>query len=146
MAFRRLFLLSRTDLQLKPYRTDDFIPKLFYESNRFTAFAMQWSVKARINDHGPENPVHTMRRSFGFQLVLKSKPAAGVGSIPVTYVAIRGPFGDSPIMPTLYDFEFATDSQESTYRELPLPDSTDCNRLLSAKIINLRLVLVQIPK
>lgn len=134
------------DLQLKPYRTDDFIPKLFYESNRFSALAMQWTVKARINDHSPENPVHTMRRSFGFQLVLKSKPAAGVGSIPVVYMALRGPFGESPVMPSLYDFEFGTDAQESPYRELLLPDSTDCNRLLSAKIINLRLVLVQVPK
>jgi hypothetical protein len=134
------------DLQLKPYRTDDFIPKLFYESNRFSALALQWSVKARVNDHSPENPVHTLKRSFGFQLLLKSKPAAGVASIPVAYMALKGPFGESQILPTLYEFDFGAEAQESPYRELPLTGYHDCNRLLSAKIINLRLILVQIPK
>ena len=134
------------DLQLKPYRTDDFIPKLFYESNRFSAFGLQWSIKGRINDHSPENPVHSMKRTFSIQLVLKSKPSSGVSSIPVMYMALRGPFGESLISPTLYDFEFGPDAQESQYRDLKLAASSDCNRLLAAKIVNLRLVLVQVPK
>lgn len=38
------------DLQLKPYRTDEYVHKLFYETSRFTAFNHQWVVKARINN------------------------------------------------------------------------------------------------
>lgn len=38
------------DLQMKPYRTDEYVHKLFYETSRFTAFNQQWVVKARINN------------------------------------------------------------------------------------------------
>lgn len=38
------------DLQLKPYRTDEYVHKLFYETSRFSAFNHQWVVKARINN------------------------------------------------------------------------------------------------
>lgn len=46
------FLLNGqySDLQLKPYRTDEYVHKLFYETSRFTAFNHQWVVKARINN------------------------------------------------------------------------------------------------
>lgn len=42
--------ITFNDLQLKPYRTDEFIHKLYYETSRFTAFNYQWVVKARVND------------------------------------------------------------------------------------------------
>lgn len=51
--FLRQFLkksFSITDMQLKPYRTDEYIHKLFYESARFSAFNHQWVVKAIINN------------------------------------------------------------------------------------------------
>lgn len=35
---------------MKPYRTDEYVHKLFYETSRFTAFSHQWVVKARINN------------------------------------------------------------------------------------------------
>lgn len=35
---------------MKPYRTDEYVHKLFYETSRFTAFNQQWVVKARINN------------------------------------------------------------------------------------------------
>lgn len=35
---------------MKPYRTDEYVHKLFYETSRFTAFNHQWVVKARINN------------------------------------------------------------------------------------------------
>lgn len=38
------------DLQMKPYRTDEYVHKLFYETTRFTAFNHQWVIKARINN------------------------------------------------------------------------------------------------
>ena len=61
---------STVDLQLRPYRTDDFLPKLFYETARFNAFTLQWVVKARVNDH-VDNPIHAARRSLSYQLILK---------------------------------------------------------------------------
>jgi hypothetical protein len=51
--FLRQFLkksFSMTDLQLKPYRTDEYIHKLFYETARFSAFNHQWIVKSIINN------------------------------------------------------------------------------------------------
>lgn len=39
-----------TDLQMKPYRTDEYVHKLFYETSRFSAFNYQWVVKSRINN------------------------------------------------------------------------------------------------
>lgn len=51
--FLRQFLkksFSMTDLQMKPYRTDEYIHKLFYETARFSAFNHQWIVKAIINN------------------------------------------------------------------------------------------------
>ncbi|ESN91792.1 hypothetical protein HELRODRAFT_165872 [Helobdella robusta] len=96
------------DAQLRPGRTDEYIPKLFYESNRFTAHSYQWTVKARLS-----------------------------------YVAVKGPFGEVPINPAIHDFEFSSENSDSAYKELILPSSTDCNRLLAGKTINIRLIIVQ---
>lgn len=46
----RLYFVLNIDLQMKPYRTDEYVHKLFYETSRFTAFNHQWVVKARINN------------------------------------------------------------------------------------------------
>lgn len=43
-------ITTKLDLQMKPYRTDEYVHKLFYETSRFTAFNHQWVVKARINN------------------------------------------------------------------------------------------------
>jgi hypothetical protein len=51
--FLRQFLkksFSMLDLMMKPYRTDEYIHKLFYETTRFSAFNHQWIVKAIINN------------------------------------------------------------------------------------------------
>jgi hypothetical protein len=130
------------DLQLRPYRTDEYIPKLFYESSRFSAHNCQWSVKARVNDN-QDNPLHTVTRTLSYQLCLKTKPTS---ALQMSYVALKGPFGETPVAPIVYDFEFTGDSMESTYREFPLPGSNECNKMLAAKIINMRLILIQVPK
>ena len=57
-----------TDLQMRPYRTDDFITKLFYETSRFSAFNLQWVVKAHVNDH-QKNPNLSLTRGLSYQLV-----------------------------------------------------------------------------
>jgi len=131
-----------TDIQLRPYRTDDFIPKLYYEASRFLAHAHQWTVKARVND-SQDNPVHVMNRSISYQLILKSKPSS---PLPVSYFALSGPFGDASLSPAVHEFDFGPDALESPFNALPLAKATECNRLLAAKTINFRLVLVQTQK
>jgi hypothetical protein len=61
-----------SDLQLKPYRTDEYIHRLFYETSRFAAFNYHFVVKARINDD-QKDPTQSCDRRLTYQLVLKSK-------------------------------------------------------------------------
>lgn len=131
-----------SDLQLKPYRTDDFITKLFYETSRFTAFNHQWVIKARVNDD-QKNITHTMHRYLSYQLVLKSKIQ---NPIDVYYIALQGPYGETKINPIIYRHEFTSDSTETEYRSLPLVDAVECNKMLAAKTINMRLIVFQVQK
>lgn len=64
--------ITFNDLQFKPYRTDEFIHRLYYETSRFTAFNNQWVVKARVNDD-MKDPTQSCERRISCQLVLKSK-------------------------------------------------------------------------
>lgn len=64
--------ISINDLQFRPYRTDEYIHKLFYETTRFTAFNMSWVCKARVNDD-QRDPTQSVERQLSFSLVLKSK-------------------------------------------------------------------------
>jgi hypothetical protein len=59
------------DIQLKPYRTDDFVHRLFYESSRFSAFSNQWVVKARIND-SQKDPTQSSEREMTYQVRRKN--------------------------------------------------------------------------
>ena len=58
---------------------------------------------------------------------------------------IRSPFGDLSVMPTLQHHEFVVDAMESEFYELAFVDSLEANKMLSEKIINLRLMMFQIP-
>lgn len=56
------------DLQLKPYRTEEFVHRrLFYETSRFTAFNNQWVVKARINNM-QKDPTQSSEREMTYQV------------------------------------------------------------------------------
>lgn len=63
---------SLHDLKWSPYRTDEYLPKLYYETTRFTAFNLQWAIKGRINDD-QKDPTQSSERRLTYQLVLKSK-------------------------------------------------------------------------
>ncbi|KAL5021687.1 hypothetical protein ScPMuIL_000842 [Solemya velum] len=130
------------DLQLKPYRSDDFIAKLFYESSRFSAFNQQWVIKARVNNH-ERNPTHTTKRILSFQLVLKNRAS---NPISVHYLALKGPYGDMKVNPAIHRFEFSNDKTETEYHELPTIDSVECNKMIASKTINLRLLMFQVQQ
>ena len=62
-------LVPLSDLQMKPYRTDEFMHKLFYETSRFSAFNHQWVVKARINN-SQRDPALSSEREMTYQVKL----------------------------------------------------------------------------
>lgn len=57
---------------MKPYRTDEFVHKLFYETSRFTAFNNQWVVKARINN-SQRDPTQSSERDMTYQVCRNPK-------------------------------------------------------------------------
>lgn len=60
------------DLQFKPYRTDEYITKLYFETHRFSAFNVQWACKAFVNNN-QRDPQNFSDRYLSYQLVLKTK-------------------------------------------------------------------------
>ncbi|XP_058797482.1 zinc finger TRAF-type-containing protein 1 homolog [Phymastichus coffea] len=134
--------ITFNDLQLKPYRTDEFVHKLFYETSRFSAFNMQWVVTARINN-SQRDPTQSSERDMTYQLILKTKTTC---PLPLHYLILKGPFGDMKINPRIHKFDFTDQENESPYLPLPLPDTAECNRLLAAKSINFRIIMFLAPK
>ena len=132
------------DLILKPYRTDDFAAKLYFETSRFTALQYQWQVRIRINDNTP-HPHTTVTRTLSYQLVLKSKANQ---SVDMKFFILKGPHGDpatGPIQPIIYHFEFNSNNLETEYLKLPI-DSQECNKMLSSPSISFRLFMIQLDK
>lgn len=132
--------ITLLDLQLKPYRTDDFITKLFYETGRFSAFNNQWVIRAKVT-HDQKDPAHSAQRALTYQLVLKSKITQ---PIVIHFVILKGPFGDMKVNPAIYKHEFTADILETTHHDLPIVDSIECNKLLASKTINLRVLMFQV--
>ncbi|CAF0810447.1 unnamed protein product [Didymodactylos carnosus] len=131
-----------SDLVLKPFRTDDFVAKLYFETSRFTCLSLQWCVRARINDNTP-HPQLTMNRTLSYQLVLKSKITQ---TIDLKFFILRGPHGDlQAFKPIIYSFEFSPNHTETEYLKLPI-SSAECNKLLSSTSISLRLLMVQVER
>uniref|UniRef100_U5EYI2 Protein ubiquitination n=1 Tax=Corethrella appendiculata TaxID=1370023 RepID=U5EYI2_9DIPT len=125
------------DLQMKPYRTDEYVHRLFYETSRFSAFNYQWVVKAIINKSQRE-PHQSCERDITYQLILKSKPTT---TLSLHFFILKGPFSDMKVNTQIYKHDFTETETESPYNLLPLPDTAECNRLLAAKAINFRLIM-----
>lgn len=70
--FQIFHLCVHPEVQFRPYRTDDFITRLYYETPRFTVLNQTWVLKARVND-SERNPNLSCKRTLSFQLILKSK-------------------------------------------------------------------------
>ncbi|CAF4788815.1 unnamed protein product [Pieris macdunnoughi] len=128
--------ITFNDLQLKPYRTEEFMHKLYYETLRFPSFGHQWVVKAFINNNQP-HPTHTAHREITYQLILKSKPQC---ELSVQWVVARGPFGEARLAPRVSSHTFRGDDDPAP-APLPLADPEDTNRLLSNKAIHFRLLM-----
>ncbi|XP_022667435.1 cysteine and histidine-rich protein 1 homolog isoform X2 [Varroa jacobsoni] len=127
------------DLQFKPYRTDEYITKLYYETHRFSSFGLQWACKAFVNNN-QKDPQLSTERHLSYQLVLKGKLPS---PMTIHYLVLPGPFGDVQLEPHVYQHEFSENSIESPIQPLLVKDSHECNRLLSSKVINFRLIMFQ---
>ncbi|XP_007488857.1 zinc finger TRAF-type-containing protein 1 isoform X1 [Monodelphis domestica] len=134
--------IGYTEVQFRPYRTDDFITRLYYETPRFTVLSQTWVLKARVND-SERNPNLSCKRTLSFQLILKSKINS---PMECSFLLLKGPYDDVKINPVIYHFVFTNENNETDYVPLPIIDSVECNKLLAAKNINLRLFIFQIQK
>ncbi|XP_038654633.1 cysteine and histidine-rich protein 1 isoform X1 [Scyliorhinus canicula] len=132
----------KKEVQFRPYRTDDFITRLYYETPRFTVLNQTWVLKARVND-SERNPNLSCKRTLSFQLILKSKVNS---PMECSFLLLKGPYDDVKINPVIYHFAFTNENNETDYMPLPIIDSVECNKLLAAKNINLRLFIFQIQK
>lgn len=130
------------EVQFRPYRTDDFITRLYYETPRFTVLNQTWVLKARVND-SERNPNLSCKRTLSFQLILKSKVNT---TLECHFLLLKGPYDDVKIQPVIQHHVFSNDANETEYALLPITDSVECNKLLAAKNINLRLFIFQIQK
>ncbi|XP_026743819.1 cysteine and histidine-rich protein 1 homolog isoform X2 [Trichoplusia ni] len=133
--------ITFNDLQLKPYRTEEFVHKLYYETSRFSAFGHQWVVKAFVNKN-QRDPTQSSQREISYQLalqlILKSKPAQALG---VQWLVLRGPYGEARLRASVSAHSFAEDCADAPPLPLPLLDAADTNRLLSNKAIHFRLIM-----
>lgn len=125
------------DLQMKPYRTDEYVHRLYYETSRFSAFNHQWVVKSIINK-SQRDPHQSCERDITYQLILKSKTTS---PLPMHFFVLRGPFSDIKANTQIYKHDFTETETESPFKLMPLPDTAECNRLLAAKAINFRLIM-----
>ncbi|CAH0696111.1 unnamed protein product [Spodoptera exigua] len=126
--------IAFNDLQLKPYRTEEFMHKLYYETSRFSAFGHQWVVKAFVNKN-QRDPTQSSQREITYQLILKSKTSCALG---VQWVALRGPWGEARLGAAVRAHSFHEDAPDAAPAPLPLADRGDTNRLLSNKAIHFR--------
>lgn len=56
---------------MKPYRTEEFIHTLYYETLRFTLCNYQWVIKAQVNDN--QKDVHqSVERYLSYQVMTAS--------------------------------------------------------------------------
>lgn len=87
---------------MKPYRTDEYVHKLFYETARFSAFNQQWVVKARINN-SQRDPHQSNERTITYQLILKTKTSTPMS---IHFFALKGPFSDMKVSTQIYKHDF----------------------------------------
>jgi hypothetical protein len=87
---------------MKPYRTDEYVHKLFYETSRFSAFNHQWVVKAIINN-SQRDPHTCSERSLSYQLILKTKTTY---PLSIHFFMLKGPFADMKVSTKIYKHDF----------------------------------------
>nr|CAB3235372.1 zinc finger protein (TRAF/RING)-4 [Phallusia mammillata] len=129
--------IAYTEVQLQPYRTDDFVTKLFYASNRFHLLGQAWVLKAYVSavERHPSNPTVSADRKLSFQLQLKSKVSE---AMDLDVLLLKAPYEKINVTPKLFHATFASDRSEC---EQQLLETDDVNRMLGSKYLNVRLFM-----
>uniref|UniRef100_A0A2P2HXU1 Cysteine and histidine-rich protein 1 homolog n=1 Tax=Hirondellea gigas TaxID=1518452 RepID=A0A2P2HXU1_9CRUS len=142
MSLLSLEKITFTDLQLRPYRTEEYCNRLYYESTRFSAFGCMFSVNMRLNDD--RRDIHLLsERYLSYQVVLRSKPATP--RFIIIHTVVRGPYGNMKVNPHIVHHEFTEHVTEGIWTKLPLTDKAECNRLLANRNMDFRIILGQQP-
>ena len=118
-------------MQLRPRRTDDFIPELFYDTSRFSTFGQDWIVRAQVV--GNEK---SLRRGLTFQLMQTT-----TCNLFLKYIFVKSPFGELDMYPAVFQYNSNEESQEPNEQDLPFSQDIDINKLLASKVIPLRLIM-----
>jgi len=134
--------LSFSDVQLRPYRTDEYSHRLYYETTRFSALSALFSVNVRLNDDRRDAHL-TNERRLSYQVVLRGK--APPGRLLVHYTLVRGPLGSLAVAPHAAAHEFTEAAPESPWTPLPLVGDAECDRLLAQANIECRILMGQQP-
>ena len=121
------------DVHFKASYTDDYTPSLFYESCRVNVCSNTWILKLLIKENK-----EISYRSLNYQLICKQRLA---GNLLVKFALIAGPHNHNDINIKVNVFEFKESEPETPEYHLPLVHMSDCNRLVSSKTINLRLII-----
>ena len=77
-------------------------------------------------------------RSLNYQLVCKQRLSS---NLLVKFAVITGPFHNIDMNIKVNVFEFKDSELETPEYHLPLAHISDCNRLISSKVISVRLII-----
>jgi len=121
------------DVHLKACYTEGYSPKLYYESGRFNVCSSIWILKLIIKENREMS-----YRSLNYQLVCKQRLS---NNLLAKFALIAGPLTNIDINIKVNVCEFKEMELESPEYHLPLVYISDCNRLLSSKVISLRLLI-----
>lgn len=140
-----LFSMDRvgyTDFNLRSYRTDDYVPRLFFESGRANNFNESWIVKLSISctNNSPSNPTLVLNRTISFQLVMKSRPNTPKD---IHFMVTKAPGSDFQMDHVTYKHRFTPDTLETPYYNLPLTSAAEVNRLIGSRNFYLRVYFFQ---
>lgn len=114
-----------------------------HESTRSNAFSQLGQTSESAG------PFHPFKRYsvYSFSTTLDVFLGVQVNSaLECSFLLLKGPYDDVRIKPVIHHHSFSNDTNETDYVPLPISDSVECNKLLAAKNINLRLFIFQVQK
>lgn len=124
-----------TDFLVRSYRTDDYIPKLAFESNRQRVFNDEWILSCEIR--GDSSAVS---RQITFSLTLKNRPQY---PRDIQLFVTRAPGSDFQLDHVTYLHRFTKDASSTPFFSLPLKSAAEINRFISSKSVNLRVYMFE---
>lgn len=124
-----------TDFLVRSYRTDDYIPKLAFESNRQRIFNDEWILSCEIRGDSSSTS-----RQILFSMTLKNRPQF---SRDIQLFVTRAPGSDFQLDHVTYLHRFTKDATSSPFFSLPLKSAAEINRFISSKSVNLRVYMFE---